>query len=179
MSVYPKASSAILRSGHLNIGAGRIVFQDLPRIDLAIENRELQSNRELKLFIEKLKSSNGTCHILGLMSPGGVHAHQNHIMELCRILDSNAIPVCVHGFLDGRDTPPQSAAQYVQEFERSISDYSSLSARNSLRPLLCNGSRQEVGTGRKSLSFALGRPGRGNGWNDRRNRKELREKYWR
>ena len=109
--------------GHLNIGAGRIVFQDLPRIDQAIENGELQSNRELKLFIEKLKSSNGTCHILGLMSPGGVHAHQNHITELCRILDGNAIPVCVHGFLDGRDTPPQSAAQYVQEFERSISDF--------------------------------------------------------
>ncbi len=117
----PKGQFGNSEVGHLNIGAGRIVFQDLPRIDQAIDNQEIAKNIELKRFIEKLKASQGTCHLLGLISPGGVHAHQFHLTELCRILDDNAIPVSIHGFLDGRDTPPQSAEHYVHDFVQSIS----------------------------------------------------------
>ena len=63
-------------------------------------------------MIQKLKESKGTCHLMGLMSPGGVHSHQKHIEAMCEILNKNNIPVNVHAFLDGRDTPPQSAKEF-------------------------------------------------------------------
>jgi 2,3-bisphosphoglycerate-independent phosphoglycerate mutase len=101
--------------GHMTIGAGRIIYQDLPRIDQAIANGELATNTNLLQFIEKLKGK-GSCHLMGLLSPGGVHSHQNHLVELCRILESHGIKVYVHAFLDGRDTPPKSALGYLKEF---------------------------------------------------------------
>jgi len=102
--------------GHMNIGAGRVVMQDLPRIDAALASGELARNPRLLLFIEKLKASGGTCHLLGLMSPGGVHSHQNHIAALARILDAAGVPVAVHAFFDGRDTPPSSARGFMVSF---------------------------------------------------------------
>jgi 2,3-bisphosphoglycerate-independent phosphoglycerate mutase len=101
--------------GHMNLGAGRIVPQDLPRIDAAIETHALASNVALQDFIARLRASGGTAHILGLVSPGGVHAHQDHISALANILHEASIVVAVHAFLDGRDTPPKSALGYVAD----------------------------------------------------------------
>ena len=100
--------------GHLNIGAGRVVVQDLPRIDQAIANGEIERAPALLTLIERLKASSGTCHLVGLVSPGGVHSHQDHALELVKILDRAAVPVLVHAITDGRDTPPQSAADDIK-----------------------------------------------------------------
>lgn len=101
--------------GHMNLGAGRVVFQDLPMIDRAIARGELAQNPELLAFIAKLKQSGGTCHLLGLTSPGGVHAHQNHILALARMVSLAGVPVAVHAWLDGRDVPPQQAAESLPD----------------------------------------------------------------
>ena len=106
--------------GHTNIGAGRVVMQDLPRINAAIAGGELAGNPVLNAFIEKLKSSGGSAHLMGLMSPGGVHAHQDHIKALARIIAGHGVPVMVHAFLDGRDTPPSSAAGYLKDFLEGV-----------------------------------------------------------
>ena len=108
--------------GHMNLGAGRVVMQDLPRIDKAIADKELDKNPVLLELVDKLKQSGGVCHLMGLMSPGGVHSHQNHIVALAKILSNNGIKVDVHAFLDGRDTPPSSAAEFLEEFETAIKD---------------------------------------------------------
>ncbi len=102
--------------GHMNIGAGRIVLQDLPRIDHAVRSGEIEGNPALRRFIDKLKASGGTAQVMGLLSPGGVHAHQDQIAALCRILAAAGLPVKVHAFLDGRDTPPSSARSYLARF---------------------------------------------------------------
>ncbi len=108
--------------GHMNIGSGRVVMQDLPRIDAAIADDSLAENPELTNFINKLKSGGGACHMLGLLSPGGVHSHQRHMAYLAKTIAASGLKVWVHIFLDGRDTPPQSAMNYLQQFERDISD---------------------------------------------------------
>ena len=108
--------------GHMNLGAGRVVMQDLPRIDQAIENGTIAQNPVLVELINTLKKNNGTCHVMGLMSPGGVHSHQKHIVALCKVLSDNSVKVAVHAFLDGRDTPPSSAKEFVADFEKSIAD---------------------------------------------------------
>lgn len=99
--------------GHLNLGAGRVVMQDLPRIDTAIEEGDMKPRLEKAGLIAALKASGGTCHILGLISPGGVHAHQDHAVAVARLLREEGIPVKVHAFTDGRDTAPRSAEGYV------------------------------------------------------------------
>jgi 2,3-bisphosphoglycerate-independent phosphoglycerate mutase len=96
--------------GHLNIGAGRIVTQDLPRIHMAIEDGSLARNPDLQALIAGLKQNGGTCHLAGLISPGGVHAHQDHALALARILADAGVPTRLHVWTDGRDTPPQSGA---------------------------------------------------------------------
>jgi 2,3-bisphosphoglycerate-independent phosphoglycerate mutase len=100
--------------GHLNIGAGRVVMQDLPRINDAVASGEIARAPALTDFIEKLKQSRGTCHLLGLVSPGGVHSHQDHAAALARILADAGVPTVLHALTDGRDTPPQSADEYLQ-----------------------------------------------------------------
>jgi 2,3-bisphosphoglycerate-independent phosphoglycerate mutase len=103
--------------GHMNLGAGRIVTQDLPRIDAAVASGELAANPALARFIARLKESGGTVHILGLLSPGGVHSHQDHMAALARLVMAAGVPVAVHGFLDGRDTPPRAALGYLRAFQ--------------------------------------------------------------
>jgi 2,3-bisphosphoglycerate-independent phosphoglycerate mutase len=100
--------------GHLNIGAGRVVMQDLPRIGLAIASGEIARAPALVEFVKKLKQSGGTCHLLGLVSPGGVHSHQDHAAALARLLADAGVPVRLHALTDGRDTPPQSAAEDIK-----------------------------------------------------------------
>ena len=108
--------------GHMNIGAGRVVMQDLPRIDAAIADGSLAKNDQLQSFIAKLKASGGDCHLMGLLSDGGVHAHHHHIQALAMAVAKAGIRVWVHVFLDGRDTPPRSAAEYVSAFETTVKD---------------------------------------------------------
>jgi len=103
--------------GHMTIGSGRIMLQDLPRIDTAIHDGTLDNNPQLLSFINNLKQSGGTCHLMGLLSDGGVHSHQWHMRTLAAIVCSFGVPVNVHAFLDGRDTPPKSAATLVRRFE--------------------------------------------------------------
>lgn len=107
--------------GHTNLGGGRVVLQDLPRIDKAIEDGSLEKNQQLLAFIQTLKTSGGTAHIMGLVSPGGVHSHQDHIVALAKACAKAGVPVVIHGFLDGRDTPPKSADTYVGKLLEDIS----------------------------------------------------------
>ncbi len=102
--------------GHTNIGAGRVVMQDLPRIDAAVADGGLAGTPALAGFVEALKRSGGTANLMGLISPGGVHSHQGQIAALANILADAGIPVAVHAFLDGRDTPPSSGRGYMQDF---------------------------------------------------------------
>jgi 2,3-bisphosphoglycerate-independent phosphoglycerate mutase len=112
--------------GHMNLGAGRVVMQDLPRIDLAIEDGSLAKKPELAAFIGKLKASKGVCHMLGLLSPGGVHSHQDQMAAVARIIADAGVPVVVHGFTDGRDTPPSSARGFVADFEKKIAGHKNI-----------------------------------------------------
>jgi len=108
--------------GHMNIGAGRVVHQELVRIGDAIQDGSLAKNAALAGFIDKLKASNGTCHLLGLVSPGGVHSHQDHAVALAKILHDAGVPTVVHAFTDGRDTPPQSGADDVARLRAALPD---------------------------------------------------------
>ncbi|MBT07692.1 MAG: phosphoglycerate mutase (2,3-diphosphoglycerate-independent) [Rhodospirillaceae bacterium] len=106
--------------GHMNIGSGRVVMQDLPRIDRAILDGQFHRNGALKQFSDSLLKTNKLCHLIGLVSPGGVHSHQKHIIELAKILSKRSISVKIHALLDGRDTAPQSGLEYLREVENSI-----------------------------------------------------------
>lgn len=106
--------------GHLTIGAGRVVMQDLPRISRASEDGALETNPVLQDLIKKLKQSGGTCHLMGLASPGGVHAHHHHIAALARIVSAGGVDVALHLFTDGRDTPPRSGEGFLKELEELL-----------------------------------------------------------
>lgn len=99
--------------GHLNIGAGRVVMQELPRIFAAIRDGSLAANPALTDLIASVKKTGGTCHLMGLVSTGGVHSHQDHAVALAKILADNGVPVTFHVFTDGRDTPPHSGRDFV------------------------------------------------------------------
>jgi 2,3-bisphosphoglycerate-independent phosphoglycerate mutase len=103
--------------GHTNLGAGRVVMQDLPRIDDAVATGKLTEMPPLRDFIGQVKAKGGTAHLIGLMSPGGVHSHQSQIAALCRIVAGAGVKVAMHAVLDGRDTPPQSALGYLKQFK--------------------------------------------------------------
>lgn len=107
--------------GHMNLGAGRVVLQELPKIDKAITDGTLGDGESFRKMMAALKASGGTCHLLGLLSPGGVHSHQDHMVELAKLADAEGIPVRIHGFLDGRDMPPKNGASDVAAFEDAIS----------------------------------------------------------
>lgn len=109
--------------GHTTIGLGRVLLQDLPKIDQAFSSGALKTNERITKAIEQLKWNKKPCHLIGLLSPGGVHSHMNHMVEAAKLLADAEIPVYVHGFLDGRDTPPKSAASYVDTFSKAISNY--------------------------------------------------------
>ncbi|GFY80045.1 2,3-bisphosphoglycerate-independent phosphoglycerate mutase [Trichonephila inaurata madagascariensis] len=104
--------------GHMNIGSGRVVMQSLQRINQEIGT--IENNVNLQSFINDLKSKNGICHIMGLVSDGGVHSHQKHISTLANKISQHGIKVVIHAFLDGRDTLPNSGKKCIQEFTKSI-----------------------------------------------------------
>ena len=97
--------------GHLNMGAGRVVYQDLTRIDLAIQSGDFAANPVLLDAAGAAAATGHALHVLGLVSPGGVHSHERHVAAMVELAAAQGVPrICVHAFLDGRDTPPQSAA---------------------------------------------------------------------
>ncbi len=107
--------------GHMNIGAGRCVLQDLPRIHQAIADDSLKDNPELQAFITKLKTTGGAAHLMGLFSDGGVHAHHAHTAALANILAAHNIKTIIHAFTDGRDTLPKVALAQYDRFAANLS----------------------------------------------------------
>ncbi|WP_059122876.1 2,3-bisphosphoglycerate-independent phosphoglycerate mutase [Vibrio sp. MEBiC08052] len=104
--------------GHTNIGAGRIVYQDLTRITKAIADGEFQTNETLVAAIDKAVAAGKAVHLMGLMSPGGVHSHEDHIYAAVELAaDHGAEKIYLHCFLDGRDTPPRSAEDSLKRFD--------------------------------------------------------------
>lgn len=109
--------------GHFTIGAGHIFFQDLVRINKAIDDGSFSSNKAFVDAFEHVKKHDSTLHLMGLVSPGGVHSHQKHFTALIQAAkDSQVNKVSIHAFLDGRDTPPKSALEYVTELERDLTE---------------------------------------------------------
>ncbi len=106
--------------GHTNIGAGRVVAMDLGQIDLAIEDGSFFENDALRDFIATLKRSGGTAHLIGLISNGGVHGHQDHMIAATRAITDAGVPVAIHALTDGRDVAPKSALGFVTAFEAAL-----------------------------------------------------------
>jgi len=107
--------------GHLNLGAGRIVYQELQRINVAIKSGELATNAALLNAIHYAKANQKPLHLIGLVSDGGVHSHINHLKALCDLCKShNLDQVYIHAFTDGRDTDPKSGLQFITELEEHL-----------------------------------------------------------
>lgn len=107
--------------GHLNIGAGRIVWQELARINKAVRERELHQNAALLAAIKYAKDNNKAIHLMGLVSDGGVHSHINHLKALIDIIEAEHAPRCfVHAFTDGRDCDPKSGAGFLDDLQQHI-----------------------------------------------------------
>ncbi len=116
----PKGQMGNSEVGHMNLGAGRVAVPDMPRIDTAIADGSLARNAHLKELIATLKKNGGACHLMGLTSPGGVHAHEDHLIALANLIANAGIKVWIHAFLDGRDMPPRSAHECLQRVEDGL-----------------------------------------------------------
>jgi len=104
--------------GHLNIGAGRIIYQDLTRISKSIADGDFFENPVFNQALQALKKTGGKLHLMGLLSDGGVHSHETHLYALVELAKRHGIEdVCIHAFLDGRDTPPKSGGDYLARLE--------------------------------------------------------------
>ena len=106
--------------GHLNIGAGRVVMQDLVRIDAAVENGSIATLPAFVTLIARVKAAGGRLHLMGLLSSGGVHSHQDHAVALARAATAAGLEVLVHAWTDGRDTAPDSAPAFLARFEAAL-----------------------------------------------------------
>lgn len=103
--------------GHTNLGAGRVVWQELTRIDAAIKKGTFRQNEAMAALISEVKAKKTRLHLMGLVSPGGVHSHQNHIVALAQWAEAEGVPTTIHAYLDGRDTPQKSADGYLAWLE--------------------------------------------------------------
>ena len=109
--------------GHVNLGAGRVVYQDFTRITKAISDGEFNENATLCQAVDKAASGNNAVHIFGLLSPGGVHSHEDHIFAMIELAKNRgAQRVYLHAFLDGRDTPPRSAKSSLEKVQQKFSE---------------------------------------------------------
>ena len=108
--------------GHMNMGAGRRVFQDLVRIDKAVSEGSLSKNPEICRTMEGVRQGGNTLHLMGLLSDGGVHSHINHLKALVAMAADYNIPTAIHCILDGRDTAPKSGAGFVKQLQAFLSD---------------------------------------------------------
>ena len=110
--------------GHLNLGAGRIVYQELTKINKSIREGEFYKNEGFLKAIEHAKENNSSLHLMGLVSDGGVHSSMEHLFALFKLASDEGLKkVYVHAFLDGRDTPPQSACKYLEQVENELKKY--------------------------------------------------------
>lgn len=111
--------------GHLNIGAGRVVFQDLVKINNAVKNDTFKDNEELNKALDSAKKNNKAIHFIGLVSDGGIHSHDSHLHHLCELADTAGLDkVFIHAFTDGRDTDPKSGKGFIEKLENKISNLS-------------------------------------------------------
>ena len=109
--------------GHMNLGAGRIVYQDLTRIDTAIEDGSFFANEELRAACAAARESGRTLHLFGLLSPGGVHSHESHVFAMLELARRERVPqLAVHAFLDGRDMPPKSAEASLRALQAACAE---------------------------------------------------------
>lgn len=108
--------------GHTNIGAGRVVWMDLPKINRSIEDGSFFKLPALVQFMRRLKETGGTAHLLGLISPGGVHAHQHHVAALALALSEAGIPVAIHAFMDGRDVGPKTGRAAMMQLLTDVTE---------------------------------------------------------
>lgn len=119
----PKGQIGNSELGHTTIGAGRIVEQDYVRISKEIESHQFQKKLEFQELFEHVKKHDSSLHVAGLLSPGGIHSHMNHLFEFLKLAKENNInKIIIHVFTDGRDTPPQSGAEYIKELENLIKE---------------------------------------------------------
>ena len=119
----PEGQMGTSEVGHLNMGAGRIVYQSLVRISRALREGELAKNEVLQGLFRRVKERGSALHFIGLVSPGGVHSHTGHLYGFLRLAAEVGIKrVFIHAFLDGRDTPPQSALEYLEELEAKCAE---------------------------------------------------------
>ncbi len=119
----PKGQMGNSEVGHMNIGAGRIVYQPLELINKAIEEKEFFENTEIKKVMSHVKKNDSKLHLIGLISDGGVHSHINHLLALLEMAKQEGITqLYMHLFTDGRDVPPQSAYTYIKEVEDKIKE---------------------------------------------------------
>ncbi|QCE34250.1 2,3-bisphosphoglycerate-independent phosphoglycerate mutase [Acetobacteraceae bacterium] len=106
--------------GHLTLGAGRRILQELPRLSQAAKNNEFKDRPAVKELIDVLKKTGGTCHVMGLTSEGGVHSHLDHIIGAVKTLENAGIPVALHVFTDGRDTAPRCALDVLAKIRKEV-----------------------------------------------------------
>ncbi|WP_104019827.1 2,3-bisphosphoglycerate-independent phosphoglycerate mutase [Roseovarius nitratireducens] len=118
----PRGQMGNSEVGHTNIGAGRVVAMDLGQIDLAIEDGSFAANEALARFIDRLKGTGGTAHLLGLVSDGGVHGHIAHIAAAARVIAEAGVPVVLHAMTDGRDVSPKSARTHLANLSDMLPD---------------------------------------------------------
>lgn len=108
--------------GHLNLGAGRVVYQDISRINNAIRDNTLRTNAAIQSAFEKVRETGGNLHLIGLLSDGGVHSHQTHLNALLDITKAEGINPVIHIITDGRDTPANSGIGFIQELEHYLKE---------------------------------------------------------
>ncbi|MGE5549014.1 MAG: 2,3-bisphosphoglycerate-independent phosphoglycerate mutase [Bacteroidota bacterium] len=119
----PEGQMGTSEVGHLNMGAGRVVFQSLVRISRALRDGELKKNEVLQGVLRRVKERGSALHFMGLVSPGGVHSHTDHLYGFIRLAKEAGLDkIFIHAFLDGRDTPPQSALGYLRELEEKCAE---------------------------------------------------------
>ena len=109
--------------GHMNLGAGRVLYQDFTRITKDIRTGDFFNHKVLIAAVEKAKAANAAVHIMGLLSEGGVHSHQDHIIAMCELALKRGVTVYLHAFLDGRDTPPRSAQPSLEKLDAVFAQY--------------------------------------------------------
>ncbi len=120
----PRGTQGNSEVGHLNLGAGRMVPQDITKIDLAIETGEFKRNPKILALLSQLASRRGDLHIMGLLSDGGVHSHIRHLLELIPMVAAHFNGnVFIHAATDGRDTPPESGIKFIKRLEEAIAPY--------------------------------------------------------
>ena len=117
----PKGQMGNSEVGHLNIGAGRIVYQDLAKINIACEDNSIAEMENLKASFSYSKNNNKALHLIGLVSDGGIHSHQNHLYKLCELANKAGVEkVFVHAFTDGRDCDPKSGKGFIKKLEQNL-----------------------------------------------------------